>query len=215
MEMSLKSREWNEFFLEEVFSNIKRGKRLIEKNRIKGKLPYYSASSTKNGLTDFISNPLFIERDKVIVTTFCDAYFVEGEFTASDEITMLSNSKINKYSGLFISKVITSNKNKYAFGRKAFSERLKRQKILLPTTPKGNPDYAFMETYMREKEQEKLESYKDYISKRVSKLKRVEKVISLADKEWKEFEISKVFNVSGTFTTHLMYQVHLQHIQVN
>lgn len=197
MKMSLKNREWREFFLNEVFPYIKRGKRLIEENRIKGQIPYYSASSTENGLTDFISNPLFIESDKIIVTTFCDAYFVEGVFTASDEITIFSNNEINKYSGLFISKLISYNKNKYTFGRKAFSERLKRQKILLPISENNEPDYTFMEEYMRAKEQETLRIYVTYISKRIMELEKVNDSTLLAEKKWQAFEINKIFKIKS------------------
>ncbi len=195
--MSLKNREWKEFFIDEVFLSIHRGKRLIEKNRKNGDLPYYSASSSNNGLTDFIDNPLFVENRKIIITTFCDAYFVESDFTASDEITMLSNKLINKYSGLFITRAIVSNKSKYAFGRKAFSERLKRQKILLPVNWQGEPDYEFMEAYMRAKEQEKINAYKNYISKRIKELENVKPVVSLKEKDWAEFEINKIFQIKS------------------
>lgn len=197
MDLILKNRDWKEFFLDEIFPNIKRGKRLIENNRKKGKISYYSASSTNNGLTDFISNPLFTEKDKLIITTFCDAYFVKGKFTASDEITMFSNGKLNKYSGLFISRIISSNRSKYAFGRKAFSDRLKRQKILLPVNSQGNPDYDFMEIYMRKKEQEKINKYKTYIKKRIHKITITKNIVPLELKDWEEFEISKIFEIKS------------------
>ncbi|MGX3045703.1 restriction endonuclease subunit S [Helicobacter sp. T3_23-1056] len=148
--------QWKEFVLGEIFTTIKRGKRLIERDRIKGNIPYYSASKENNGLTDMIANPLFIESDKLIISTFCDAYFIEGKFTASDEITIFGNDKLNKFNGLFMAKIIKSNAIKYAFGHKAFLERLSRQIIKLPIDSNGNPHYEFMENYMRHIEQEQL-----------------------------------------------------------
>ena len=124
-------REWREFRIGDIFV-VSRGKRLIEKDRKKGEIPYYSASSVNNGVTDYISNPLFTAENKLLVTTFCDCYFADRIFTASDEITILDNEKLNKYSGKFISTIVMSNKNKYAFGRKAFTDRIREQKILLP-----------------------------------------------------------------------------------
>lgn len=147
--LSLNSVEWKSFRLSDIFSTL-RGKRHIEKDRLKGNLPYVSASSLNNGVTDFISNPLFINKNKLVVTTFCDAYYMESKFTASDEMVLLSHEKLNKYSGLFIAQAIKSNKNKYAFGRKAFSKRLQEQMILLPIDEKGEPNWVFMENYIKQ-----------------------------------------------------------------
>lgn len=127
--------EWGQFLIEDLFT-ILRGKRFIKNDREKGEIPYYSSSETNNGLTDFISNPLFVEKDKIIVTTFGDSFFVEGKFTASDEITILGNENINKYNGLFVCEMIKNNAKKFRFGYKAFSGRLKRQTILLPLNNK-------------------------------------------------------------------------------
>ena len=88
--IDLNSIQWAEFTIGKIFQ-VSRGKRLIEKDRIKGNVPYYSASASNNGLTDLIQNPLFIEKDCIIITTFCDSYYVKGEFTASDEISILKN----------------------------------------------------------------------------------------------------------------------------
>lgn len=153
--------EWKEFEIGEIFQ-LTRGRRLIESHRMNGKTAYYSASKSNNGLTDFINNPLFIMQDKIIVSTFCDAYFVKGRFTASDEITILSNNFVNEFSGKFIAKIINSNQNKYAFGRKAFSDRLIKQKIILPVNKKGNPDFEYMENYIKQIEQRKLRDYLEY-----------------------------------------------------
>lgn len=196
MKLDLKNKEWKEFELGKIFT-LSRGKRLIATDRKKGKIPYYSASSTNNGLTDFIKNPLFIEKNKIIVSTFCDAYYVSGEFTASDEITILSNESINEYSGKFISRVIVSNQNKYAFGRKAFSERLEKQKIILPVNKIGEPDFEFMEAFMKEKEQEKFQEYDNYINKRIKALKDFKTVEPIEEKEFLEFEIEKLFEVKS------------------
>ena len=148
----LNIKRWNEFDFEGengVFTEIIRGKRLIEANRIAGDIPYYSASGKNNGLTDMISNPLFIERDALIYTTFGDCYYVEGEFTASDEISILKNPKLNIFSGLFIATVLNQSKYKYQFGRKAFYNRLKNETIILPANEKREIDWNYMENFIK------------------------------------------------------------------
>ena len=196
MDLALENRDWKAFKISDIFY-FKRGKRLKSKDRKIGQIAYYSATNTNNGLTDFVSNPLFVEEKRIIVSTFCDSYYVEGEFTASDEITMLTNQFINKHSGKFISRVITSNQSKYAFGRKAFSERLAKQLIILPINSKGEPDYEFMEQYVQHKEQEKQKEYQQFVQKKISQLKNTPKTVSLEEKEWKIFRISDVFIIKS------------------
>lgn len=193
MEKNLKNVEWGEFEIGKIF-DVLRGKRLVAENRKRGNIPYYSASSSNNGLTDLISNSLFIESNCLLVTTFCDSFYVKGQFTASDEISILKNSSINQYSGKFISNIITSNKEKFAFGYKAFTERIKRQTILLPTTPQGEPDYNFMEEFMKEIEQRKLKKYQDYLVKRIDQVKDFKSVASIKEKDWSEFYIKDIFS---------------------
>ena len=140
--------KWKKFKIVDVF-NIYRGKRLKEEDREPGNVKYYSASQNNNGLTDMISNPLFIEKDALIYTTFGDCFYIEGEFTASDEISIMKNENMNKYSALFISTVFKQNKFKYQFGRKAFFNKYKDEYILLPTNSDDEINWNYMENYIK------------------------------------------------------------------
>ena len=146
---------WKEFSLENnSLFLIKRGKRLKSIDRQKGSVPYYSASSKNNGLTDMISNPLFTEKNSIIFSTFGDAYYVEEEFTASDEISIFQHEKLNKYNALFICSVLMTLKTLFQFGNKAFYENFKDKKIKLPAvynskSQKYEPDWEYMEKYIK------------------------------------------------------------------
>lgn len=63
--------------------------------------------------------------------------------------------------------MITAQKNKYGYGLKLGTERLKKQQILLPVAPDASPDYKYMEQYMREKEQKIIHRYIEYRLKNV------------------------------------------------
>lgn len=191
--LTLDSVEWGRFRIKDVFE-VKRGKRHIEKNRKIGEIPYYSASSSNNGVTDFISNPLFIDRNKLLVSTFCDAFFAPKEFTASDEMTMLGNEYMNERSALFISRCIKSNSTKYAFGRKAFSERIKEQIILLPIDSDGSPNWQFMEDYI--KKEMKAQSQK-VIAYYENKLMKLGFELLDLEVEWKEFWMEEILNINS------------------
>ncbi len=146
--ISLNSVQWQEFGITGIF-NLSRGQRLIKKDRDPGYLEYYSASEYNNGLTDLISNPLFVESNAIIYTTFGDCFWVGNDFTASDEVSILKHKHLNEYTGLFVVTIIQKNKYKYDFGRKAFSNKFCNDIILLPANKNNEPDWQFMEDYIK------------------------------------------------------------------
>ena len=146
--LNLDINNWREFRIGDLF-NIERGQRLIANDREGGSIAYFSASQDNNGCTDHINNPLFIRKDGLIYDTFGDCYYVSGEFTASDEISILSHKKLNQHNGLFIATIMTANKYKYAFGRKAFQNKFVDNYIKLPVDSSGDPNWKFMEDYMK------------------------------------------------------------------
>lgn len=144
--------QWHSFEISEVFEKIDRGKRQKAVDRISGDIPYYSASKNNNGLTDYISNPSFIASNALIYTTFGDAYYVEGEFTASDEITYFNDKNLNKYNGLFIATILKQEQFRYSFGRKAFKNKISSSRILLPSiivNGKHKPDWNYMTEFIK------------------------------------------------------------------
>lgn len=144
---------WQEFQYKDVFCDITRGLRLVENDRVSGDIPYYSASEKNNALTGSVANPLFIEKDALIYTTFGDCFYVSGEFTASDEISIFKHPRLNIYTGLFLATIVQTNKHKYAFGRKAFHYRYSSDYLTLPakynSKNKYEPDWQFMEDYIK------------------------------------------------------------------
>lgn len=147
---------WQEFKMIEIFEKIIRGKRLKSEDREceegKKQTLYFSASELDNGFSDKITNPLFIEKDALIYTTFGDCFYVEGEFTASDTVNILKNSKMDKYSALFIATVISQGKIKFCYGRQAYMNKFENEIIKLPAIKEkgeAKPDFAFMSEYIK------------------------------------------------------------------
>lgn len=77
------------------------------------------------------------------------AFFYSYEFVASDHVAQLIQPKFSKYVYLFLLPIIARLSEKYSFNREINDKRINREKLLLPIDSKGNPDYAFMESYMR------------------------------------------------------------------
>lgn len=79
----------------------------------------------------------------------------------SNDCRKLRLKNPTKYIGIFISQQITIQREKYGYGYKMGTARLKRQKIMLPVDSSGQPDYKFMENYMKKLEYMKLKQYLD------------------------------------------------------
>lgn len=193
MSMELYDKEWEVFQIYDIFEHT-RGKRQIEANRKRGNIPYFSASKSNNGLTDFMLNPKFtIKSNAIIYSTFGDAYYVDKNFSTSDEITILRNKNLNRENALFICQSLNQNKSKYSFGRKAFSNKIGRDKILFPLNKNNEIDWDYMEKYTKSKIESKLEKYKKYALEQLSSL-HFKKIDNLEDKDWHEFFFTDIFH---------------------
>lgn len=60
---------------------------------------------------------------------------------------------------------ITNQRAKYGYGYKMGTERLKRQKILLPIDGNSQPNWDYMEAYMQNLEQQQILEYLRHIER--------------------------------------------------
>ncbi len=56
---------------------------------------------------------------------------------------------LNKYIGFYICSLLRMNKYKYTYGRVLSGDRIKLERIILPVAENGNPDWQFMENYIK------------------------------------------------------------------
>jgi hypothetical protein len=166
--LSLKDREWEEFFIENI-ADIVSGMDIYDAERQKGNIPYITATAFRNGIGYFVNNNnntleehcLSVNRNGSVGYSFYHPY----KALYSNDCRKLRLKYNSKYVGLFISTQITAQKDKYGYGYKMGTGRLKRQKIMLPVVSSRTPDYVFMEAYMRDLERRKIADYKAFILK--------------------------------------------------
>lgn len=170
----LEDKEWKEFFLSDIFLQIQRGKRLITANQKDGVKPYVSSTALNNGIDNFISNEgnvrifsdcLTIANSGSVGASFYHPY----EFVASDHITHLKQEDMSKFVYLFISTITNELSHKYNFNREINDKRISREKIMLPINEEGNPDYEYMEQYIKNLMNKKVNQYLNYLQKTQSK----------------------------------------------
>ena len=162
---------WKDFWIEDV-CDIKSGVRLTKANQEIGLRPFVGASDSDNGVTAFVSNKnksldanvLGVNYNGSVVENSYHPY----EAIFSDDVKRLKwKDEIygNKYTYLFLNQMILSQKIKYAYGYKFNGERMKRQKIMLPVTKSGLPDYDYMTSYMKKQELEQIFKILNYLNK--------------------------------------------------
>ncbi|MCI6312430.1 MAG: restriction endonuclease subunit S [Helicobacter sp.] len=165
--LKLENIKWKEFSFDFVFKEIKRGKRLIKDNQFQGKTPYVSSSALNNGVDNFINNSENIRKFSNCISlansgSVGSAFFHSYEFVASDHVTQLIQPKFSKYVYLFLLPIIARLSEKYSFNREINDKRINREKLLLPIDSKGNPDYALIESYMKNIEYRKIQNIIKY-----------------------------------------------------
>ena len=161
------AQKWDDFFISDIFTSIQRGKRLTKEKQTIGKVPYVSSTSLNNGVDNFIGNDTGVRifQDCLSLAnsgSVGSCFYEPFKFVASDHVTHLKNN-YSKYTYLFLACLLNRLSEKYNFNREINDDRISREKILLPVTPKGEPDYTYMENYMKYLEQKKLLEYLNYI----------------------------------------------------
>ncbi|MFR7871158.1 MAG: restriction endonuclease subunit S, partial [Fenollaria timonensis] len=148
----LEEKEWGEFWLEDIV-DIKSGIDIYEKERVDGNIPYITAKSVDNGIGYFVSNTnktlesdcISINRNGSVGYAFYHPY---PALFGNDTRKLVQKNK-NKYNSIFMTRCLINQKEKYGYGYKMGTERLKRQKLLLPINKFGKPDYSYMKKYMQ------------------------------------------------------------------
>lgn len=144
---------WQKFRLNDLFDVVtSKDSNLLESGR--GNVPYISSSQINNGVSGYVDElPTHPEGSITIARngSVCSAFFQPISFCASpDDVRILTPKfKMNKYIGLFLTVIIEREKFRYAYGRKFGTKRMKDTVICLPSDAKGNPDWKFMENYIK------------------------------------------------------------------
>lgn len=149
--MSIKNildiKKWKEFKLQDLF-NISKTK---DSSKIKenGNIPYVSRKSINNGVIGYKKVPWnLIERNCLTIHSEWSSNFIciyqNDYFCADGKLVKLENKNLNKFNGMFISTVISKTPtSNYRL------ETIKKTIIKLPINKKREPDWIYMENYIK------------------------------------------------------------------
>lgn len=212
--LKLTDREWAEFQFKDVFHIVDgyyNKKPPMEEN---GTLPFLGATQYNNGVTGMTTKDSVQVHDKVGGNSMNDvdkrfyaggciaitnngsvghAYYQASEFTCSHDITVvyLKDQVMTKELATFLIPSIQKAGESFAYAKKWRPIRMRRSKLMLPIGTNGTPDWAFMETYVRQVEDELLSEVRSKLEAQL--LEHIISLGALEDREWKEFYFSDVF----------------------
>ncbi len=156
--VNLQSTQWSEFKISDLFI-LEKGERLTEADRAIGDTPLITASSYNNGITSFIDNNVFRGRkglfiNKITVDMFGNIFYHKYHYFSDDNIhTLIFDNELsinlNEYVCIFLMTILKKISHKYGFGRQVRLHRLNNEIISLPIDKNNQPDWQFMEDYIK------------------------------------------------------------------
>ena len=181
--MKLSDREWKEFKITKIFGNSINSKpyhfnNLKEENtNLKNSIPYITRTNLNNGLfcivkkeDDFIINP----KNTISFGAENATYFYQPyEYITGNKMYYYKNSNLSKYSLLFVLNCLNKSISDCGFGYGVglTGKRSDSRIIFLPINTNGEPDYQFMEEYIKELMHKKRQEYIKYAKNKMDNLK--------------------------------------------
>lgn len=189
--------EWREFLFSEVFIDIFIAKSTDLNKLQEGEICFVGRSSINNGFQKLVN----INKDKIINKN-CITISMVGEpkafyqpynFTCSQNILVLRNDeKLSKNNSLYLCSLINNYliSKAYGYGYPVGLGRVIRNKIMLPIDVNGEPNWQFMEDYIKQEMKEQSQKIVKYYENQLLKLE-----FDLLDLEveWKEFFFTDIF----------------------
>ena len=148
--------KWKDFRIDDLFNIVRPSSRSVKKYE-DGNVPFVSSGNFNNGVDSYKIpfNHEKLDKDNCITVSPVDgsSFYQELDFLGrgggGSSIILLYNENLNKLNGLFIASVINKTlKRLYDYSDMGSSETIKKEKIKLPVTNDGIPDWAYMEDYI-------------------------------------------------------------------
>ena len=158
--IKLNTEYWKWFKIDDLFT-IRRGKTLTidDKKYYLGDIPCVNGTSTNNGILCYLNEEIEekgFKKQPVPSLSLCRVgtsglTFVQTKpyYIADNALCLQLKEHANVYVYLFLSTILDKECIKYSYGRTIGSEKYLQTRIKLPVTPSGEPDWQFMEDYIK------------------------------------------------------------------
>ena len=181
---------WKEFRVGELFAQ-ERGKEKAPKQNEPGDCPLIQETNNNNGFDRVVVPTKIIKGNSITVSINYaqNVFYQADDFCASVNIAVLRNSHLNRYNSQFVCSVLRNAHQKFDYTSKISKELLNKEMIMLPVDKTGQPDWAYMESFMANLEIKVAESLTMLQTAKDAEKKNVD------TREWGEFRVGELFEV--------------------
>lgn len=156
--IKLTDRKWDWFVFGDIISGIRNGKSYNNSDLIvsdsEDYVFYITRTEQNNGVSMCAQKQDYVGLEKANAITIGDTtatiFFQEHEFITGPHMIVVRADWLNVYTANFIITILNQEKYRYpVFGRAFTKDLIKQTKVYLPIDKDGNPDYQFMEDYIK------------------------------------------------------------------
>ena len=145
---------WKEFVVGNIFDCQTTQAMISPKD---GNYNYVSRSAFNNGVSRYVDlqdrNGENFELNKGNCITIGAegriAFYQKDDFIAGVKVYAIRHTKLNEKIALFLCSLLNVNATKYRYTEARILDKIKKETIPLPTTPNNQPDWQFMEEYVK------------------------------------------------------------------
>lgn len=153
--MNLDTEAWGDFRIADLFPVLQNGKANQGMLSDGNECFYVGAKKDDNGVMLHCAYDGDLIQAGNCIIFICNgqgsvgfANYMDVDFIGTTDIVAGYNEKLNMYNGLFIATILCQERPKYSFGRK-WKTHLRNTVVKLPKTECGEPDWSFMEQYIK------------------------------------------------------------------
>lgn len=149
--MKIDTDTWKSFRVVDLGFSVYHGQRLNKAQRIEGETPFITAGFENRGVTQYIGNDRPTYHKAITVDMFGNCFFQSDDCAGDDNVYFFVNDDVNDLLKLFISAGIGAMTfSKFDYARQFRQGDADDLEVMLPATSDGEPDWAYMERYMRD-----------------------------------------------------------------
>lgn len=142
---------WKWFTVGEIL-NCQTTPHCIQQATNKGGVPFVSRSAVNNGVSSYVDATDLVVNKGNCITIGAEgimAFYQNKDFVSGVKIYSIRHERLNQYIAMFIATILDREAYRYNYGNARILLKLQREKIKLPATSSGNPDWDFMEHYIK------------------------------------------------------------------
>jgi len=149
--IDLDTENWKWFSLYDKYFDMFTGRYYPKDSFSTGTTPLVSASKADNGIMEFTDlKPAFSGNCLTIGKVEMTNFYQPQPFCATADVTVLvPKFEMSKYCALFLKIILDTEKYRWTYGNQIRLNDSQKIKIKLPATKDNNPDWQFMENYIK------------------------------------------------------------------